>query len=78
LSDEDLLLALGIYRVDAVRYGIKTLAPKFYNGSQPDFVVSGPNVGGEIMNNPISAYSNIFIQLTWASLIYSLGQCESP
>lgn len=30
--------------VDAVRYGIQTLGPKFF-GSAPDFVVSGPNIG---------------------------------
>ncbi|OJT14729.1 Acid phosphatase [Trametes pubescens] len=32
------------FPVDAVRFGIQTLAPKFF-GSAPDFVVSGPNVG---------------------------------
>ncbi|KAJ8472946.1 hypothetical protein ONZ51_g8184 [Trametes cubensis] len=34
------------FPVDAVRFGIQTLAPEFY-GSAPDFVVSGPNVGSE-------------------------------
>ncbi|KAH8101299.1 sure-like protein [Cristinia sonorae] len=32
------------FPVDAVRFGIQTLAPEFF-GSKPDFVVSGPNVG---------------------------------
>ncbi|KAI0772491.1 sure-like protein [Trametes elegans] len=32
------------FPVDAVRFGIQTLAPQFF-GSAPDFVVSGPNVG---------------------------------
>ncbi|KAL1938969.1 hypothetical protein VTO73DRAFT_11122 [Trametes versicolor] len=32
------------FPVDAVRFGIQTLAPQFF-GSTPDFVVSGPNVG---------------------------------
>jgi len=32
------------FPVDAVSYGIRTLAPKFF-GRAPDFVVSGPNVG---------------------------------
>ncbi|KAH9856346.1 sure-like protein [Lenzites betulinus] len=32
------------FPVDAVRFGIQTLAPKFFD-SPPDFVVSGPNVG---------------------------------
>ncbi|KAI0668909.1 sure-like protein [Trametes maxima] len=32
------------FPVDAVRYGIQTLAPEFF-GSAPEFVVSGPNVG---------------------------------
>ncbi|KAH9948521.1 sure-like protein [Amylocystis lapponica] len=35
------------YPVDAVRYGIKTLAPQFFGGS-PDFVVSGPNIGNNL------------------------------
>ncbi|KAJ8472938.1 hypothetical protein ONZ51_g8188 [Trametes cubensis] len=36
------------YPVDAARYGIQTLAPRFYAGAQPDFVVSGPNVGSNL------------------------------
>ncbi|KAI0772487.1 sure-like protein [Trametes elegans] len=36
------------YPVDAARYGIQTLAPKFFNGGKPDFVVSGPNVGANL------------------------------
>ena len=35
-----------ICSVDSVRFGIQTLAPKFF-GSPPDFVVSGPNIGSE-------------------------------
>lgn len=30
--------------VDAVRFGIQTLAPKLL-GSKPDFVISGSNIG---------------------------------
>ncbi|KAJ7630051.1 sure-like protein [Mycena polygramma] len=33
------------YPVDAAKFGVNTLAPQFFNGSKPDFVVSGPNVG---------------------------------
>ena len=33
--------------MDAARYGIQTLAPQFFDGAQPDFLVSGPNVGSE-------------------------------
>ncbi|KAJ7789559.1 sure-like protein [Mycena olivaceomarginata] len=33
------------FPVDAARFGIQTLAPKFF-GSKPDFVVSGPNCTG--------------------------------
>ncbi|CDO70425.1 hypothetical protein BN946_scf184999.g66 [Trametes cinnabarina] len=33
------------YPVDAARYGIQTLAKQFFASGQPDFVVSGPNVG---------------------------------
>lgn len=36
------------FPVDAVEYGIDTLAPKLL-GSSPDFVVSGPNVGSEFV-----------------------------
>lgn len=32
--------------MDAVKYGIQTLAPKFFGGP-PDFVVSGSNIGSE-------------------------------
>ncbi|PCH43002.1 sure-like protein [Wolfiporia cocos MD-104 SS10] len=35
------------YPVDAVRYGIQILAPKFFRGP-PDFVVSGPNIGDNL------------------------------
>lgn len=37
--------------VDAVRFGIETLAPKFFNGQPPDFVVSGSNVGGKLASD---------------------------
>ncbi|KAF7297220.1 SurE domain-containing protein [Mycena indigotica] len=33
------------FPVDSARFGIQTLAPKFFNGSAPDLVVAGPNVG---------------------------------
>ncbi|KAJ7737903.1 sure-like protein [Mycena maculata] len=36
------------FPVDAVRFGIQTLAPQFFDGSKPDFVVSGPNVGNNL------------------------------
>ncbi|KAF7331161.1 Survival protein sure-like phosphatase/nucleotidase [Mycena sanguinolenta] len=36
------------FPVDAARFGIQTLAPEFFNGSKPDFVVSGPNVGNNL------------------------------
>ncbi|KAF9074621.1 sure-like protein [Rhodocollybia butyracea] len=35
------------FPVDAVSFGIQTLAPQFFGGP-PDFVVSGPNVGNNI------------------------------
>ncbi|EJF59255.1 sure-like protein [Dichomitus squalens LYAD-421 SS1] len=37
------------FPVDAVRFGIQTLAPEFF-GSAPEFVVSGPNVGTVLDN----------------------------
>jgi len=37
------------FPVDAVRFGIQTLAPQFFgSGVKPDFVVSGPNVGNNL------------------------------
>ncbi|KAJ7147296.1 survival protein sure-like phosphatase/nucleotidase [Mycena filopes] len=36
------------FPVDAARFGIQTLAPEFFSGSKPDFVVSGPNVGNNL------------------------------
>ncbi|KAJ7279075.1 sure-like protein [Mycena rebaudengoi] len=36
------------FPVDAARFGIQTLAPKFFNGSKPQLVVSGPNVGSNL------------------------------
>lgn len=36
------------FPVDAIRFGINTLAPQFFDGSAPDFVVSGPNVGNNL------------------------------
>ncbi|KAJ7822461.1 survival protein sure-like phosphatase/nucleotidase [Mycena leptocephala] len=36
------------FPVDSARFGIQTLAPQFFNGSKPDFVVSGPNVGNNL------------------------------
>lgn len=36
------------FPVDAVRFGIETLAPQFFDGSAPNFVVSGPNVGNNL------------------------------
>jgi len=35
------------FPVDAVRFGIQTLAPRFFH-SPPDFIVSGPNVGNNL------------------------------
>ena len=35
--------------VDAAKYGIQTLAPRFFGGAQPDLLVSGPNIGSECL-----------------------------
>ncbi len=45
------------HSVDAARYGIETLAPQFFNGAKPDFVVSGPNIGSESPANCLLAKS---------------------
>ncbi|KZT69465.1 sure-like protein [Daedalea quercina L-15889] len=44
-SSDTHLNYVNAYPVDAVRYGIQTLAPELFDGAEPDFVVSGPNVG---------------------------------
>ncbi|KAF8592470.1 sure-like protein [Ramaria rubella] len=36
------------FPVTSVRFGIQTLAPKFFGGQKPDIVVSGPNVGSNL------------------------------
>ncbi|TCD60669.1 hypothetical protein EIP91_009716 [Steccherinum ochraceum] len=43
-ANDDRLNYVNSFPVDAVRFGIQTLAPEFF-GSAPEFVVSGPNVG---------------------------------
>ena len=35
-------------RVTSVRFGIQTSAPPFFDGTGPDLVVSGPNVGNNL------------------------------
>ena len=35
------------YPVTAIRYGIETLAPRFFNG-EPNIAVTGPNVGSNL------------------------------
>ncbi|KAK7031044.1 hypothetical protein VNI00_013834 [Paramarasmius palmivorus] len=36
------------FPADSVKFGIRTLAPKFFDGNPPDFVVSGPNTGHNV------------------------------
>lgn len=50
-NDPDLNYVNG-FPVDAVKFGIQTLAPKLFGGP-PDLIVSGPNVGG---NTGIKAF----------------------
>ncbi|KAI0696407.1 sure-like protein [Cerioporus squamosus] len=47
-SSDTRLNYVNSFPVDAVRFGIQTLAPEFF-GSAPDFIVSGPNVGSQVM-----------------------------
>ncbi len=54
------------FSVDAVKFGIETLAPKFFNGKRPDFVVSGSNVGGK----PVRS---LFCTLCLFSNVVNLG-----
>ncbi|KAH9922171.1 sure-like protein [Fomitopsis serialis] len=43
------------YPVDAAQYGVEELAPKYFGGSPPDFLVSGPNIGTNL--NIITQFS---------------------
>ncbi|KAF7791415.1 hypothetical protein EIP86_002431 [Pleurotus ostreatoroseus] len=43
-ADDPRINYVNAFPVDAVRFGIQTLAPEFFGGP-PEFVVSGPNVG---------------------------------
>ncbi|TDL29251.1 acid phosphatase [Rickenella mellea] len=36
------------FPVTSVKFGIQTLAPKFFSGANPDLVVAGPNVGNNL------------------------------
>ncbi|TFY62436.1 hypothetical protein EVJ58_g3864 [Rhodofomes roseus] len=47
-SSDTHLNYVNAYPVDAVQYGIQTLAPEFFSGSAPDFVTSGPNIGNNL------------------------------
>ncbi|KAH9948081.1 sure-like protein [Amylocystis lapponica] len=47
-ASEPRLNYVNAYPVDAVRYGIQTLAPEFFSSSTPDFVISGPNIGNNL------------------------------
>lgn len=42
--------------MDSARYGIQTLAPALFDGAEPDFVVSGPNVGCTYRNSAHGAW----------------------
>ncbi|KAL9608357.1 MAG: hypothetical protein Q9167_006813, partial [Letrouitia subvulpina] len=35
------------YPVTSIRYGIQTVAPKYFGSTAPDLAVAGPNVGGD-------------------------------
>ena len=45
--DRQHLQYVNSYPVTAIRYGINTLAPKFFGG-EPDIAVTGPNVGSNL------------------------------
>ncbi|KAF9266612.1 sure-like protein [Marasmius fiardii PR-910] len=45
--DDPTINYVNSFPVDAVRFGIQTLSPKFFGG-RPDLVVSGPNTGNNI------------------------------
>ncbi|KAJ7763597.1 acid phosphatase [Mycena maculata] len=47
-ASEPRLNYVNAFPVDAAKFGIETLAPQFFDGSKPDFVVSGPNVGSNL------------------------------
>ncbi|KAG7087617.1 hypothetical protein E1B28_013566 [Marasmius oreades] len=48
-ADDPTINYVHAFPVDSVRFGIQTLAPKYF-GRAPDFVVSGPNVGNNLQS----------------------------
>lgn len=46
------------FPVTAMKYGINTFGPQLWNGSAPEFAVSGPNVG-----------TNVFVQLPFSGTV---------
>ncbi|PAV14943.1 acid phosphatase [Pyrrhoderma noxium] len=43
--DDNRINYVNSYPVTSVKYGISTTGPQFFDGTKPDLVVSGPNVG---------------------------------
>lgn len=46
-ADRTSLQYVNSYPVTSIRYGIDTLAPRFFGG-EPDIAVAGPNVGSNL------------------------------
>ncbi|GAD99498.1 5'/3'-nucleotidase SurE family protein [Paecilomyces variotii No. 5] len=47
-SSDTRLNYVNSYPVTSMKYGVQRLAPNFFNGSSPDLVVAGPNVGANL------------------------------
>ena len=62
--------------VDAAKYGIDTLAPKFFDGALPDLVVSGPNVGSEWALSKLCLFELISSQVTSTWPYLALAPCK--
>ncbi|KAK0201035.1 sure-like protein [Desarmillaria ectypa] len=63
------------FPVDSVRYGIQTLAPQFFDGSAPDFVISGPNVGNNL-GSVILNSGTVWAYLAIITALYLMIVCR--
>lgn len=53
---------MNAYPVDSAKYGIQTLAPKFFGGA-PALIVSGPNVG-QNTGTTVNVSGTVYVRCT--------------
>ncbi|KAL2260203.1 hypothetical protein VTK26DRAFT_5877 [Humicola hyalothermophila] len=59
------------FPVTAMRYGIDTIAPQFWNGEAPELAVSGPNVGTNL-------YLQVYFSGTVGAAVHAAKQEKIP